>query len=115
MSVNLKCLTCSAVLVDHKTFTPGGLVKESGKWCPVCKVFKVLDKVEPGVSTAPAVDAYEESAPKHSGDELYSDLHRVIANYPSVSVYHTIGALEAVKMDLWSKLEEWNDPDAQKK
>jgi hypothetical protein len=48
MSVNIKCTTCSAALVDHKTFTAGGLVKESGKWCPVCKDFKVRDKVEGG-------------------------------------------------------------------
>ena len=112
MSVNLKCLTCSAVLVDHKTFTPGGLVKESGKWCPVCKVFKVLDKVEATPDEESETDV--EEIP-HGTEQLRDDMNAVIGRYSDLTVCETLGVLFLLQLEIIERLKNCDHPDAQKK
>jgi hypothetical protein len=41
-------------------------------------------------------------------DYLRKELHSVINRYSTLTVYHVIGVLRAVEMDLWDKLEEFH-------
>ncbi len=40
-----------------------------------------------------------------AAEYLRRDLHQVINRYNEVTAYEVIGALDAVKMDMWDRLE----------
>ena len=47
-------------------------------------------------------------------EELRDDLHRVVTNYPNLTVVQIVGILELVKADLFESLRICSHPDAQK-
>jgi hypothetical protein len=120
MSVNLKCVTCSTALVDHKTYTAGGLVKESGKWCPVCKEFRIRDKLEAGKVTEVGMsgisDVNTPDVEQKNADQFRDAVNDLIVNgeFEELTVIELLGALDFVKLDQVERLRNCDHPDAQK-
>jgi hypothetical protein len=58
------------------------------------------------------MDSEKQKHVDESGDQLRREIHSVITRYSQesdVSTWEVIGALEAVKMDLWDGLEKYHD------